>query len=255
VDILRTTANQAPTGACNCAVATGVTTGSTNDQSNSLGSYTISLLAPELFDLTLTVETVGSGATHLMLRKASPSGPLVLGALVCDLSIACGGSGSPVSITATSPIVVTPSPIVNTGVISHAASGVTAGTYVSPSFTVNATGHINGVTPGYLPCESGIGDGTNAITAATYLQSFCHNKSGATRTITRIECLTDNNGTSTMTVADNLGNALLTGAITCTNSWAVGTQSATVAIPDGGWLAFSFVSDGSSKQWSFHVTW
>jgi len=55
-------------------------------------------------------------------------------------------SGSSVSITATSPIVVTPTPITGTGVVSHAASGVTAATYGDtanyPIFTVEADGHI-----------------------------------------------------------------------------------------------------------------
>jgi len=57
-----------------------------------------------------------------------------------------GGTGTVTSITATTPIVVTPSPITNTGVVSHATSGVAAATYGDAShyatFTVNASGHI-----------------------------------------------------------------------------------------------------------------
>ena len=54
------------------------------------------------------------------------------------------------SITATTPIVVTPDPITVTGTVSHATSGVTAATYGDsthyPVITVNATGHLTTVT-------------------------------------------------------------------------------------------------------------
>lgn len=57
-----------------------------------------------------------------------------------------GGSGSVTSITATAPIVVTPSPIVATGVISHATSGVTPATYGNATnvsqVAVDADGHV-----------------------------------------------------------------------------------------------------------------
>lgn len=82
VDFLRTTSTLAPTGACNCAVATGVTSGSVNDQSNSLSSYTVPLFDPGHFGLTLTNEVVGSAASHLLLRQD--------GKFICDLSVGCG---------------------------------------------------------------------------------------------------------------------------------------------------------------------
>jgi len=60
------------------------------------------------------------------------------------------GGGATVSITGTTPIVVAPSPITGTGVVSHAVSGVTAGTYGDasnfPAITVNSTGHTTVVT-------------------------------------------------------------------------------------------------------------
>ena len=106
----------------------------------------------------------------------------------------------------------------------------------------------------YLPCQTGLGDGLNAIPAGTYLQSFCFNDSGASLTITGIRCSTDNSGSSTLNVTDNLSNALLTGAITCSPSWAAGTQSAHVTILNHGFIEFTFVADGTSKQTSWAVT-
>ena len=87
VDILATTTQLSPTGVCNCAVATGLTSGGTNFQSNSLSSYTVSVLNPQAFNLRLTNEVTGTGATSLVLRNA------YTGALVCNLSTGCG-SGS-----------------------------------------------------------------------------------------------------------------------------------------------------------------
>lgn len=57
-----------------------------------------------------------------------------------------GGGGTVTSITATSPIQVTPSPITGTGDIEHVNSGVTAATYGDATHVaqvaVNATGHV-----------------------------------------------------------------------------------------------------------------
>ena len=87
VDILATTGPLAPVGACNCAVATGLTSGGTNFQSNTLSSYTVSILNPQAFNLRLTNEVTGTGATSLLLRNA------LTGALVCNLSTGCGTGG------------------------------------------------------------------------------------------------------------------------------------------------------------------
>lgn len=102
-----------------------------------------------------------------------------------------------------------------------------------------------------LRCETGLGDGLNAVTAGTYLQSFCYNDSGVTWTITGIKCFTDNNGTSTLNAAGNTLGALLTGAVTCTNSFAAGSQSANVLLTSGDYIKFTWVADGTSKQ----ATW
>ena len=68
------------------------------------------------------------------------------GTVTSFVTYPAGGGGGSVNITATSPVVVTPSPLTGTGVVSHANSGVAAGTYgfnlLIPKVVVNATGHI-----------------------------------------------------------------------------------------------------------------
>jgi hypothetical protein len=103
-------------------------------------------------------------------------------------------------------------------------------------------------------CEPGLGDGLNAITAGTYLQSTCWNKTGATVTLTGVGCFTDNAGSSTLNAAGNTLGALLTGAVTCTSSLASGTQSSNVLLTNGDYIKFTFVADGTSKQTTFVVT-
>src|SRR5208282_469895 len=238
-----------------------------------------------------------------------------------------GGNGYGVtSLTALSPIVATPSPIVDTGVLSYSTAcgfefWVWNGTAwaCTTNVTATSTGLFlgNGATPGTLTfqgldnegtitlvnnevnrssntviqipnplsgngvmvvnassplaidaygnmtigaqyqklrCESGLGDGYNAISAETYLQTFCYNDSGVTWTITGIKCFTDNSGSSTLSATDNLANALLTGAITCSSGFAAGTQSGTTTISSGGYIKFAFAADGTSKQTTWVVS-
>ena len=94
VDILATTGPLAPVGACNCAIATGLTSGGANFQSNTLSSYSVSILNPQAFNLRLTNEVTGTGAVSLVLRNA------YTGALICNLSTGCGG-GTPAGATGT----------------------------------------------------------------------------------------------------------------------------------------------------------
>lgn len=105
-----------------------------------------------------------------------------------------GGSGTVTSITATTPIVVTPNPITSTGDVSHAASGVSAGTYGDashvPQVTVDAKGHVTAasqlaiagggtvtsitatapiaVTPSPITGAGDVSHNNSGVTAATY---------------------------------------------------------------------------------------
>ncbi len=100
-------------------------------------------------------------------------------------------------------------------------------------------------------CQPGLGDGTNAIAAATYPQTGCRNETGVTVILTGIRCFTDNSGTTTLAVSDSASNNLLTGPITCTTAWAAGTQSVHVTLAANAWLVWSLVADGTTKQATF----
>lgn len=152
-----------------------------------------------------------------------------------------------------------------TGLVSPTASGTTFTTSASTngvgsSVTVLSTStntylmFPSGPTTTILTCQPGLGDGLNAISAGTYLQTSCLNEFTSTWTITAIKCYTDNAGTSALSVTNSAGTALLTGAITCASSFAAGTQSATTTLPVGDYAKFSFVADGTSKQTTFVIT-
>lgn len=129
----------------------------------------------------------------------------------------------------------------------HYLSGL--GTFTTPPGT-----YVLPTQYTHLRCESGLGDGLNAVTAGTYLQSTCYNDSGVTWTIVGIKCFTDNNGTSTLNATNGAATGLLTGAVTCTNAFAAGSQSATTTIANGDYIKFTFVADGTSKQTTWVVS-
>lgn len=68
-DVLRTSTPIPPTGACACAVATGISGTTQTDQSNSLNAYTVSALTPSDFNMTWTNESKSAGVTELRLRN------------------------------------------------------------------------------------------------------------------------------------------------------------------------------------------
>jgi hypothetical protein len=145
VDILQNSSpTNAPSGACNCAVATGVTSGTISQISNTLSSYTVPVFNPEAYALTVSAESIGSNTVHFLLRQGWPWP----GTLVCDLSTGCGsGTGSVTSVAATAPIVATPNPITNTGTISLEACGSAAETWIWNG-TAWACGAIGTTSPG-----------------------------------------------------------------------------------------------------------
>jgi hypothetical protein len=118
----------------------------------------------------------------------------------------------------------------------------------------------NGGTVAYasLRCETGLGDGLNAIPAGTYLQYMCMNDSRVTWTIAAIHCYTDNAGSSTLAATNNAATALLTGPVTCNNTkaggGAAGTLGSTVTMAPGDAVNFTFISDGASKQTTWTVS-
>ncbi len=109
VDLLKTTSFAPPSGTGNYAVSTGNISGPISDQGGALSSYTVAPANPAGDTICLQNRVFGSGTSHLILGQGTGC------AQVTDLS-ATGGSVS--SLTATFPIVATPSPITNTGVLS-----------------------------------------------------------------------------------------------------------------------------------------
>ncbi len=107
---------------------------------------------------------------------------------------------------------------------------------------------------GPFSCQAGIGDGANAITAATYPITSCFNTFKSKYTIQKINCYTDT-GTSTLAATNGAGASLVTG-FTCTSTLpgAAGTQSATTTIAVNDAIKFSFVADGTAKQTTWSIT-
>lgn len=204
---------------------------------------------------------VGTGAS----LAATGSGTIAAtSAAACATTDGCwpknGAMGTPSSIVLTNATSLPAAalPALTGDVTSSAGSAATSvvkvnGASVPTSALAlgsNGSGQLTAFAPAWV-CNAGLGDGLNAVPAGTYLQTTCYNGTGQTVTITGIKCFTDNSGSSTMNVSNGAGTGLLTGAVTCTSSFAAGTQSATTTVANGDYFKFTFVADGTSKQ----TTW
>ncbi len=281
-DVVRSGTNIYPapcSGSGACAVVLNTAASTVNDTGGAMNDYPPAGLAGVTeATATMTVDNVTESAPYInfkLLSNVYKSALIDSTATVGSvLKLASGGrlinsSSTPVAY----PITV---PQGGTGNTSFTAFGVIIGNGVGAldvapvsastgralfSGGLGAKPLFRSITNNDLPsqirtisCQPGLGDGLNAIPAGTYLETTCLNDTGPTVTIIGISCFTDNNGTSTLNATDGAGVGLLTGAITCTNAFAAGVQSATVTIATGDFIKFTFVSDGVSKQTTWVVT-
>lgn len=159
--------------------------------------------------------------------------------LASALPVAQGGTGTTSTLT---------------GLVRGSASAMTAAELSGDATTSGSNAVTLAAKYKTWSCETGIGDGLNAVPAGTYLQSFCYNTTGVTVTLTGVKCYIDGGTTSTLNAAGNTLGALLTGAVTCSTSFAAGTQSANVALTSTDYIKFTWVADGTAKQTTWVVT-
>lgn len=150
--------------------------------------------------------------------------------------------------------------------------------YTTPSFPVTVTGPLkidvsatagNAILSGIqiddmptLPaptlnsCQTGVGLGGDPPLSGTFTKAYCFNDGGAPRVIVDVRCYVDNAGSgSTLDVTDGqTGVSYLSGPLICSPSWASGTLVPAVTLPAGGWLNFTFASDGTTVQTTWVVT-
>ncbi len=204
-----------------------------------------------------------AGSTQALTSSAVNLASEVTGQLPIGSVGSAGLSGtSPMAVASTGVVscatcVVASSPGAGLAHFAGSTQTVTSSAVVGADMTNNTvTATQLAAQYSKLRCETGLGDGLNAIAAATYLQTNCYNDSGVTWTITRLGCFTDNSGTSTLSATNGANTALLTGAVTCTTAagGAAGTQSATVTIANGDVIKFTFIADGTSKQSGWFVS-
>lgn len=252
----------------------GSTSISSAGPNTSVSGLTVDGVTPTTFgflDATSSIQNqLNARITTIAIANANGISGSSSGGATPSLTLALGAI-TPSAVTVTNPGVATQW---NWAPTSHATAAI-AGNYslgvdsivtgyVETPATGPGTGVMYGTASGtkvartYVPwpwsCQPGYGDGTNAVAAATYLQTNCYNDTGQTLTLTGIRCFSDNNGSSSLAITNGAGTALLTSSLTCTTAFAAGTQSGTTTIASGDFLKITFVADGTTKQANFVIT-
>jgi hypothetical protein len=121
-----------------------------------------------------------------------------------------------------------------------------AGTVGQALYSNGTSGYVPGTLARPWSCELNWG-GINGtpIAAATY-NGQCRNNTGKTVTITGVSCYIDAGSSSTLNASAHTLGSLLTGAVTCSTSYANGTQTSNVLLTSGDYITFTAVADGTA---------
>lgn len=261
-DVLRTSTNIPPLGACNCAVATGMTGNSVLDASESLGLYTLAPIEPSAYTVLLNVAAYSAGTAALEAN----------GVPIAGLNFASPpplGNVTPNTVAATTLTVVNDATIGGT-------LGVTGNTTLNATLNVTGTSTLaamtaTNVTDSALDSGQCVQAGTGGLltgftcpaTPAAYITTprTC-NANGcywAYSDGTIIETITTGNGEVTATLPTAVNNILnvactatrcLPGA-SCSYSggysggWGVNawtTTTITVTVENSGWNTFCTIT-------------
>jgi hypothetical protein len=122
-----------------------------------------------------------------------------------------------------------------------------AGTdYMSPSTSVTTT-QLPAVAKGKT-CEIHIwGSGSGgALQVSDYEPISCFNDASTAMTITRVRCYADQGSTTTITpqITGSSSTSILTGALTCSNTFASGTLNGTPTLPSSGTIDLNITNPG-----------
>jgi hypothetical protein len=151
-----------------------------------------------------------------------------------------------------------------TGLDTHTSTGVaivSSGTWsisTTPSLGTPSAVVLTNETGMPLACGGiGLGDGVNAISAATYPMLGCVNNSGKTWTIVAIHCY-NKEGSSTLDVKNNASTSFFaSGPVTCNNTKTSGGATAslgsTTTLATTNALNFTFVADGTTTTTTWTV--
>ena len=158
LDVLKTSSPTPPSAACNCAVATGVTSGSVSDQSNSTSSYTIAPIAIDPYQITLDSEVTGAGASHPFLRQVATGTAIDLFAISGIGTVTNFSAGSLSPLFTTSVTNPTSTPALSFSLSSAAANtifGNLTGSLAAPSFVTTQGTDSKVMTAGTVSGSAG----------------------------------------------------------------------------------------------------